>query len=184
MNLFRSKINKSRREVAVGLPPILARLWRFAYSLTRNADAADDLMQETCARALGKSDQFKCGTRLDAWVFTICRSIFLNNIRAGNVRRGAGLVPVEETDLADLSPSVESNIFATQVVEHVMALPDTQRETVFLVYVEGFSYREASDILEIPIGTIMSRLSTARQRLAHLGNDRNDDEFDGKKKGG
>ena len=85
---------------------------------------------------------------------------------------GTGVLPVEELDLPDMKPDAEMNIFASHVVEHVMALPDAQRAAVLLVYVEGFSYREACEILDIPIGTIMSRLSTARQKLAHL----NDDE--------
>lgn len=168
MNLFATNANKMRKEVSRGLPPILARLWRFAYSLTKNADSADDLMQETCARALDKAPQYQSGSRLDAWVFTICRSIFLNNIRANHVRQGAGIERVENLDLPDPSSSTEMNIFATQVVEHVMALPDSLRGTVILVYVEGFTYREASEILSIPIGTVMSRLATARGRLAHL----------------
>jgi len=60
------------------------------------------------------------------------------------------------------------NIFAGQVVDHVMALPDAQRITVFLVYIEGLSYRETSQILNIPVGTVMSRLATARHNLSHL----------------
>ncbi len=154
--------------MAEGLPALLPRLWRFAYSLSGSADIADDLLQETCVRALDKAAQFKTGTRLDSWTFTICRSLWLNDIRARKVRTGAGVLPVEMLDLPDPAPSTEMNIFAGQVVEHVMALPEAQRETVFLVYVEGFSYREASQILGIPIGTVMSRLATARQRLAHL----------------
>jgi len=154
--------------VADGLPPLLSRLWRFGYSLSGSADGADDLLQETCVRALEKAAQFKPGTRLDSWTFTICRSLWLNDLRARKVRAGTGVLPVEELDLPDPAPATEMNIFASQVVEHVMTLPDAQREAVFLVYVEGFSYREASQILDIPIGTVMSRLSTARQKLAHL----------------
>lgn len=161
---------QTQHVVAEGLPELLTRLWRFAYSLSGSADLADDLVQETCVRALNKAPQFEQGTRLDSWTFTILRSIWLNDLRARKVRLGAGVLPVEEIDLPDQSPTQEMNIFTSQVVEHVMALPDAQRETVFLVYAEGFSYHEASEILDIPIGTIMSRLSTARRNLAHLNN--------------
>jgi len=159
---------KARSVVEDGLASLLPRLWRFGYSLSGSADIADDLLQETCVRALEKAEQFKSGTRLDSWTYTICRSIWLNDIRAQKIRIGAGVLPVEELDLPDPSPSVEMNIFANQVVKHVMGLPKAHRETVFLVYIEGFSYLEASQILEIPIGTVMSRLATARQKLAHL----------------
>lgn len=168
VKIFGKKSALAQKTVSDGLPALLTRLWRFGYSLSGSADIADDLVQETCARALTKATQFTPGTRLDSWTFTICRSIWLNDLRARKVRLGEGVLPVEEIDLPDSAPTTEMNIFAAQVVEHVMALPDAQRETVFLVYVEGFSYREASEILNIPIGTIMSRLATARQKLAHL----------------
>lgn len=121
--------------------PLLTRLWRFGYSLSGSADGADELLQETCVRALEKAVQFKAGTRLDSWTFTICRSLWLNDLRARKVRVGSGVLPVEELDLADPAPNTEMNIFTGQVVDHVMALPDAQCEAVFLVYIEGFSYR-------------------------------------------
>ncbi len=154
--------------VADGLPALLARLWRFAYALCRSAEGADDLVQATCLRALEKAHQFRPGTRLDSWAFSICRSLWLNDMRAGRVRRGNGVVPVEEMEPTASGPDMETNIFAGEVVEQVMALPEAQREAVLLVYVEGFSYREASEIMGIPVGTVMSRLATARARLAHL----------------
>lgn len=168
MKLFNNKSLTARKAIIAELPALLLRLWRFGYSLSGNADIADDLVQDTCVRALSKAEQFKIGTRLDSWTFTICRSIWLNDIRSRKVRLGQGVLPVEEIDLPDTAPSVEMNIFTTQVVEHVLGLPDAQRQTVFLVYVEGFTYREASKILDIPVGTVMSRLATARAALAPL----------------
>ncbi|KEJ88191.1 ECF subfamily RNA polymerase sigma factor [Sulfitobacter donghicola DSW-25 = KCTC 12864 = JCM 14565] len=75
-------------------------------------------------------------------------------------------MPVESTELEDNAPSVETNIFARQVLKKIQALPEGQRLCVFLVYVEGQSYREAADMLNIPIGTVMSRLSTARRTIS------------------
>ncbi len=158
----------ARRAVADGLPALLERLWRFAWTLCRSAEEADDLVQATCLRALEKAHQFSPGTRLDSWAFSICRSIWLNDLRARGIRRGNGQVPAEEADIPASGPDAETNIFAGEVVEHVMALPQAQREAVFLVYVEGFSYREASAIMGVAIGTVMSRLAAARARLAPL----------------
>ncbi len=159
----------ARRAVAAGLPAILPRLWRFAWALSGAPDLADDLVQATCLRALEKASQFTPGSRLDRWAFCICRSLWLNDLRARRLRRGNGQVPMEETDIVDPSPGVEMNILAREIVEQVMALPRGQREAVMLVYVEGFSYREAAGIMQVPLGTVMSRLATARRRLARFG---------------
>lgn len=168
MKLFGKKSDKVRQIVAEGLETLLPRIWRMAYSLSMSPDIADELTQDTCVRALSKAAQFQAGTRLDSWVFTICRSIWLNDLRAGKRRRAGGILPIEDVEVADPAPTTEMNIFASQIVGHVMALPEAQRETVVLVYVEGFTYREASEILGIPVGTVMSRLSVAREKLAPL----------------
>ncbi len=144
------------------------RLWRFAYGLVRNRAAADDLAQATCLRALEKAGQFQKGTHADRWIFTICRNIWLNDLRAGKLRLGMGVVPADESDLQAKNCDPVENIFASEVLTKVMALPDAQRETVLLTYVEGFSYKDTAAMLDIPIGTVMSRLSAARKALAPL----------------
>jgi RNA polymerase sigma-70 factor (ECF subfamily) len=160
-----------QREDAVqaGLAAELKRLWRFGLVLSRNRDAAEDLVQSTCVRALERSHQFTPGTRLDRWLFSILHSIWINEIRARRVRQGAGQVDAETNLVFDGAAAVETNILAGQVLKKVEALPDAQRETVFLVYVEGLTYREAAEILGIPIGTVMSRLAAARAKLADGG---------------
>ncbi len=147
------------------------RLWRFAYGLTRRHAAADDLTQATCLRALEKARLFKKDTSADRWIFTICRRIWLNDLRAQKIRLGAGVIPAQECDLRAKNCDPVQNIFATEVFNKVMALPDAQRETVLLTYVEGFSYKDTAAILDIPIGTVMSRLSAARKALAALNKD-------------
>jgi len=159
---------RARREVAEALPGLLPRLWRFGHALSGSAEEADELVQATCLRALEKAHQFRPGSRLDSWTFTICRSLWLNELRARRVRRGNGTRPVDEAGLPAPGPDQETNIFASQIVERVMTLPQGQREAVLLVYVEGFTYREAGEIMAIPVGTVMSRLAAARARLAPL----------------
>jgi len=93
------------------------------------------------------------------------RRLWLNDLRAQKIRTAGGLLPVEDFDLPDAGPDTETNILARQVFAQVMALPEAQRATVILVYVEGYSYAEAAQILDIPIGTVMSRLASARKKI-------------------
>lgn len=113
-----------------------------------------------------RADQFDAGTHLDRWVLTIARRIWLNEMRAQAVRRGNGLVPVEDADLISPEFSSEANIYLGEVFNAIGGLPESQRETVMLVYVEGYAYKEAAHMLDVPIGTVMSRLAAARKTIA------------------
>ena len=155
-----------RGEIERHLPAV----WRFALSLSGSQDVAQDLTQSTMLRALEKEAQFK-GGNLAAWCMTICRSIWLNERRAAVLRTHQSLSLVPEEAIKDEKPSSEENFFATEVFTKVMDLPEAQRETVVLVYVEGFAYREAAEILDVPIGTVMSRLAVARAKLVNWGSD-------------
>jgi RNA polymerase sigma-70 factor (ECF subfamily) len=156
------------QEVKAGLAPNLTRLWRYGLVLSGARDVADDLVQATCVRAIERADQFQAGTRLDRWLFSILRSIWLNELRARRVREGGGFVDASEALVVDGGREIETNIFAAQVLREVGGLPEAQREAVLLVYVEGLSYREAAEILAAPIGTVMSRLAAARATLGKL----------------
>jgi len=155
-------------EVRADLPQYLARLWRYGVVLTGRRDSAEDLVQATCLRALERAQQFSAGTSLQRWLFAIMHSIWLNEIRSRRVRQGEGTVDAETALVIDGSEQVEVSVLARQVLREVQALPEGQREAVFLVYVEGMAYREAADILNVPIGTIMSRLAAARVTLGRL----------------
>lgn len=141
-----------------------ARIWRFALGLSGHPDTADDLLQMTCVRALERRSQVTSLERVDAWFMTICRSIWLNGLRSEKLRRAQSLTVAHE-DLPSGQIDAETNIFAGEVFKCVMALPEAQREVSVLVFVEGYSYREAADVLDVPIGTVMSRLSAARAKL-------------------
>jgi RNA polymerase sigma-70 factor (ECF subfamily) len=154
--------------VIAQLPELLPRLWRYGLVLARDRDLAEDIVQMTCLRAIERASQFTPGTRLDRWLFAILRSVWLNELRARRVRLGQGLVDPEEVLVFDGERLAETNILASQVLREVLALPEAQRETVLLVYVEGFTYREAAEVLGIPIGTVMSRLAAVRRKLGEL----------------
>ena len=158
----------SRREVRAGLEPALARLWRYALVLSRARDVADDLVQATCLRAIERADQFVPGTRVDHWLFAILRSIWLNELRSQRIRQGGGFVDAEDALTTDGAREIETNITASAVLRAMGRLPDAQRETLLLVYAEGYSYAEAAATLGVPIGTIMSRLAAGRAALAKL----------------
>jgi RNA polymerase sigma-70 factor (ECF subfamily) len=158
----------SRREVRAGLEPSLARLWRYALVLSRARDVADDLVQATCLCAIERADQFVPGTRVDRWLLAILRSIWLNEIRSRRVREGGGFVEAEDALTTDGAREIEMNIMASTVLTAIGRLPEAQRETVLLVYGEGYSYAEAAAALAVPIGTVMSRLAAARVALANL----------------
>ena len=168
MAIFNPFSKGPERVVRDGLADIYPRLWRWCLSLTGSRDRADDLAQATTLRAIEKAHLFEVGSRLDAWLFTIAKRLWLNEMRAQSVRQAGGLVPVEDTPVADprTEISIETNILAREVLAKLTHLPEAQRTAVLLVYVEGMKYKEAAEILEVPVGTIMSRLSAARARLS------------------
>ncbi|MEM9094833.1 MAG: RNA polymerase sigma factor [Pseudomonadota bacterium] len=167
LRFIRMALEKNAHEsVRTALAEAYPRLWRFCLTTTGRRDRADDLAQMASLRALEKAHLFEPGTALDRWVFRIAQRIWLNELRAETVRQGGGVSQVDDIDLPDERASTETNVFARQVFATVMALPEAQRTAVVLVYVEGYSYKEAAAILEIPIGTVMSRLAAARARLS------------------
>uniref|UniRef100_UPI0035A9559F RNA polymerase sigma factor n=1 Tax=Ancylobacter mangrovi TaxID=2972472 RepID=UPI0035A9559F len=156
----------SEAEIRQGLSRHLSRLWRYGLVLSRQRDVADDLVQQTCLRALERAGQFQPGTRLDHWLLAILHSIWLNELRSRKVRLGQGVLDSGDVLSVDGASQAETRVLASQVLEQVDALPEAQRSAVFLAYVEGLSYREVADVLDIPIGTVMSRLAAARARIA------------------
>jgi RNA polymerase sigma-70 factor (ECF subfamily) len=155
----------NHHDIRAELPLYLARLWRYGLVLSRKRDVAEDLVQATCLRALEKSSQYVPGTRLDRWLFTILHSVWINQVRATHLTQQQNIDDVDEQAF-QLSEGEADHLWAQQVRERINRLPEAQRNAVFLVYVEGFTYQEAADTLAVPIGTIMSRLANARQTLA------------------
>ncbi len=145
---------------------ILPRLRRFAFTLTRSMDLADDLVQETCAKALTRQDQWLPGTNLDSWLYRIAQNHWLDQRRASR-SRGAS---VEIDDALELpgtdGRSVTEDKFTLESVGRAMStLPAEQQVIITCVCIEGLSYRETAETLDIPIGTVMSRLARARRAL-------------------
>ncbi len=156
------------RQVREEMVALLPRLRRFARGLAGVPDQADDLVQAACERALTRIDQWQPGTRLDSWMFRIVQTIWLDERRAVKVRTGEGRIDAEmaEDELAfDGGRGLEAHMTYEAVRAAMATLPEDQRAVLVLVCVEGQSYKEAAAALDIPIGTVMSRLARARAGL-------------------
>jgi RNA polymerase sigma-70 factor (ECF subfamily) len=145
---------------------LLPRLRRFARALSRDAADADDLVQLTVERALVHRGQWRPGTRLDSWMFRIMKNAWIDESRARR-RRTAVLAPEAEGVNAGLdgAGALEARLAARAVETAMARLPDDQRLAVALVLVEGLSYKEAAEVLEVPQGTLTSRLGRGRAAL-------------------
>lgn len=154
-----------RREMLALLP----RLRRFAYGLTGSIDEGDDLVQATCERAISRIETWQPGTRLDSWMYRIARNTFYNWRRAGRVRDSyLQLVDPAEQGRVDGPRAMEAHLTLSLARECIARLPEEQRAVLLLVAVEGFAYKEVAEILELPIGTVTSRLARARLALSAL----------------
>jgi RNA polymerase sigma-70 factor (ECF subfamily) len=154
---------------------LLPRLRRFARGMTGSVAAADDLVQAACERALSRSHQFQEGTRFDSWMFRIMQTIWIDQIRARDVRKEEPEDAAEQfgTDLP--VRLIEARLRLGEVRAALDTIPPEQRTALLLVSVEGLSYKEAAEIAQVPVGTIMSRLARARVALEErlgMGGDR------------
>ena len=148
------------------LAGLLPRLRRFAHALSRNPTDADDLAQATIERALRSRDQWQPGTRLDSWCYRIMRNLWIDTARSRS-RRTAREAPEEEglNVGVDRRDAMDAAIDVHRIMDAMERLPDEQREVVALILVEGFGYREVSEMLGLPIGTVSSRLVRGRTAL-------------------
>ncbi|PWS38188.1 RNA polymerase subunit sigma-70 [Falsiroseomonas bella] len=154
-------------DFAKALVALLPRLRRFGAGLAGSLDAADDLVQAACERALRMPERFTPGTRLDSWMFRIMQNIWIDQRRAQARRGPATGEPDAIAALvgADGRRETEATLTLERVWAAMDALPEEQRAVLVAVCVEGLSYAETAELLEIPVGTVMSRLFRARRAL-------------------
>jgi RNA polymerase sigma-70 factor (ECF subfamily) len=148
------------------LTGLLPRLRRFAHSLSRDPADTDDLTQATIERALRSRAQWEPGTRLDSWTYRIMRNLWIDTARSRS-RKAVHEAPEEEglSVGEDPRPGIEAAVDLKRVMAAMSRLPDEQREVVALILIEGFGYREVSEMLGLPIGTVSSRLVRGRTAL-------------------
>lgn len=144
---------------------VLPRLRRFARGLTGSAADADDLVQAACERALTRAHQFQEGTRFDSWMFRIVQTIWIDQLRSRDTRREDAEEQGMHVGTDEPERRAEARLALQEVRTALKDLPPEQRTALLLVTVDGLSYKEAAEVAEVPVGTIMSRLARARIAL-------------------
>jgi RNA polymerase sigma factor (sigma-70 family) len=155
-------------DIAHLIEPVIPALRRYARTFVRGAADADDLVQDTLERAISRWHQRRSDGETRTWLFTILHNLAVNHLRRA-ARRGR-VVPLDDAGESDAAvPSTQEDALRhDDILGAVGQLPDDQRSVLLLVSIEDVSYAEAARILDIPIGTVMSRLARARARLLKL----------------
>jgi RNA polymerase sigma-70 factor (ECF subfamily) len=151
---------------AQGLIELIPRLRRYARALVGERATADDLVQDTLERAWSKLHLYRRGTDLRAWLFTVMHNVHVNRLRAA---RPADPLEDEMPELAQRATQGDA-LLVRDLERAVAALPEGQRQVLLLVALEDLSYEETARVLDIPIGTVMSRLARAREKLRSMMN--------------
>ena len=154
---------ESTENIQARIIELLPRLRRFARNLTRNPHDADDVVQIAIERALTRLDQWHRDARLDSWLFRIVRNAWIDEMRS-RARRDALFAPEEAGDAIGVA-AIDREVDRLSVEAAMARLPEEQRSAVSLVLVEGLPYREAALVLDVPIGTLTSRLARGRAAL-------------------
>lgn len=154
-------------EFEAGLIAALPRLHRYALSLSRRDDVANDLVQSTVERAITAHSRFDPATSLDAWLFRILRNLWIDQTRRQKTRgTEVDVFNMPEAAIHDGDRALEATITLRETEAAIATLPEDQREVLRLVCLQELSYAEAAQVLDIPKGTVMSRLARARVALA------------------
>jgi RNA polymerase sigma factor (sigma-70 family) len=151
-------------EVAALLEPQIPALRRYAYALSRGHETADDLVQDCLARALARWHLRRRDGDVRAWLFTILRNLYLDELRKRR-RRGGEVALDEAIETVGIHPTQERGLEMRDLMTALDQLSEEQRSILLLVGVEDLSYEETARVLDVPLGTVMSRLSRARQKL-------------------
>lgn len=152
-------------ELRTALVSLMPRLRRFGLALTGSATDADDLVQDACERVLSRGGQLRDQTRVDAWIYGIMRHLWTDEVRSRVIRRHDDLASADDVAGESGEQVVEGRMTLDAVRRVLGAMPVEQRSVLMLVCVDGLSYKEAAEVLETPIGTVMSRLARGRQEL-------------------
>lgn len=158
------KLNAQQREAMLEVLPALRR---FCLSLVGNGADADDLLQATVERVLSKG--MPADAHPSKWMFRVCKNLWIDELRFKEVRtRMAPMVADNESGTVSLEQQADAEVRVQRVQRALERLPDEQRLALSLVAIEGMAYAEAAEILEVPVGTIMSRVARARHALVKL----------------
>ena len=160
----------------------IPRLRRYARALVRNQETADDLVQDTLVRALSKIHLWQPGTDLRAWLFTLMHNQYVNFVRRA-VREGSQTSLDAAIELGHQA-NQQTSLTLRDLQNALDKLPDEQRQVVLLIGLEGMRYEEVAEILDVPVGTIRSRLSRAREALREMMDEHERRPMDGRSRRG
>lgn len=159
-----------RNDLGEQLRELIPRMRRFACGLAGSTDDGDELVQAACERLLNHESRLKPDTRLDSWLYRVIRNLHIDGIRAQGVKqRSTDKIRQDLMLVGTAESSLDHHVQLHEVQNALGRLPEEQRSALILVCVEGFSYREAAELLDVPIGTVTSRLVRGRSALiAHM----------------
>jgi RNA polymerase sigma-70 factor (ECF subfamily) len=166
-NRARAKGSLEMADIRSRLVAQIPRLRRYARVLTRDVTAADDLVQDCLERAVSKSHLWQDGTNLRAWLFTILHNTYVNQVRRA-AREGTPMVLTDIEPELTSAPNQDKRLELRDLERALAKLPDEQRAALLLVGMEGMNYDQAAAVLDVPVGTIRSRLSRGRDALCQL----------------
>jgi RNA polymerase sigma-70 factor, ECF subfamily len=165
-DVYAMNTSETSQKVHDEIVSLLPRLRRFARNLTRSPHDADDMVQIAIERAITRADQRQPDARLEGWMFKIVRNAWIDEVRSR--RRRDKIYAPEEAGEHIGSEAIEQEVTLMSVQAAMLRLPEEQRVAVSLVLIEGLSYKEAAEVLEVPIGTLTSRLARGREALQVL----------------
>lgn len=146
---------------------LLPALRRFAWSLTHSVHDADDLLQATVERLLSKG--VPDGVDVGKWAFTVCRNLWIDEFRSRKVRRSVDVDPdLAEAGQVDGETDIHAQMELKQVMKAMQQLPENQQIVLSMVSIQGLSYQHVAEAMDIPLGTVMSRVARARVKLCEL----------------
>jgi len=145
---------------------LIPRMRRFATGLSGSLDRGDELVQAACERLIRHQSRLRAETRLDSWLYQVIRNLHVDNVRAQSVRERGAQQMKQTADLQPLARDpMDQHLRLHEVQQAMQKLSEEHRSALMLICVEGLSYKEAAEILQVPMGTVTSRLTRARQAL-------------------
>lgn len=154
-------------DVRQELVSLLPKLRRFASTLARDPGDADDLLHDVCERAVSRSHLWSGEARLESWIYAMTRNLWTEELKKRGIRSDPGPLSVGRNTVGT-AQSGEKTVYNSPLQQMILSMPNGHASVFVLVTIEGHSYREAAEILRIPIGTVMGQLSAARMRLAAM----------------